>query len=410
MDWRFRLLDIATWQEAGFLPVRNCTVSWKRGAGGRMDASLPLWKGLVPVRPGEQMLVVEQNRLPIWGGIVWAVDFDSRSGYAVMRGSEWATLLARRRVREDLTFTTETREEGWDQFEIARQLVWHAQAGRSFPADLHIDPWAGYVPGTAPDSGRTRDRSYLALDRKQVLEAVQQLSEVRDGFEWALRPRYREDELEFWLEFTYPAASVHSDLVLEYRQGWPGSSVVGYTWPWDGSSMVNRAEAGNEEEVRTVEDPTAWPTYPLLEDVVNMGGEGGVTRSDTLEEHAQALLDQERRPRTGGALTLRSDIEVWPELVGQQVRVRLSSWRHPEGPHGEPGFDEDLVIEEMQLSLPSDERPATVTLQVASREWLGLRHGSAPGGASVRDELVGLLNDLQSGQNLLWAAMRRRGS
>lgn len=400
--WRFRLLNHASWREDGYLPVRNCTVTWKRGEPGRMDASLPLFTGLVPVRPGEHLMVVEQWAAPIWAGMIWAVDFDSGSGYVVIRGSEWPHLLKRRRLRSDLGFNQV------DQFEIARQLLWHAQAGRTFPADLHINPWAG--PGGL--SGVNRDRGYLAEDRAEIFNLISNLSQVQNGFDWALRPYYRENEdLEFWPDLVYPDASRLSDMVLEYREGWPGSSIVSYRWPWDGSAMVNRSEAANDETVVTVEDPSAWPTYPLLEDLVNSGGEHGVSRVETLIEHALALLIQERRPRSGGSLTLRSDVEGnWPELVGQRVRVRLTSWRHPAPPTGGPGFDDEMVIEEVSLSLPSDERPTSVTLQVADRQWLGLRHGAQPGGGSARDELVALLSDLKADQSLLWAALRRLGT
>lgn len=403
--YRFRLLRYASWREEGYLPLRNATITWKRGDVGRIDASLPLAPGAPPVRPAEQLIVIEQGETPIWGGMIWAVDWSVGQSYAVIRGSEWGGLLKRRRVRRDLRY------DQLDQFDIARALIMEAQDGRQFPADLHIDPWQG-VGVEAPKSGVLRDRTYLALERKEIWQAVSQLSQVIGGFDFFIRPHYRGDALEFWLEFSYPPGEQSSELVFEYRQGWPGSSVVEYSWPWDGSSVVNRAEAANDEEVQTAEDPSAWDRYPLLEDLTQAGGEHGATRSETLREHAQAYLLQDRLPRVGGTLTLRSDFQVTPALLGQRVRFRATSWRHPAGPNGRPGFDQELVVNGLQLALPSDERPAEMRVEVESEQWTaieGRSSGARGGGGRMLPgaDLMGALREMQTRQDLALGEVRR---
>jgi len=400
--YRFRLYRYANWAEDGFLPLRNATVSWKRGDIGRIDASLPLQEGAPNVRPGEHLLVVEQEELPIWAGMIWAVDWNTGQAYATLRGSEWASLLKRRRIREDLNYSQV------DQFDIARGILMHAQNGREFPGDLHIDPWQG-VGVLAPMSGFLRDRTYLAQDRGVVWDRLSQLAQVIDGFDFFIRPHYTTDlqgeHLEFWLEFDFPAGTTQSDLVLEYRRGWSGSSVVDYSWPWDASSTVNRAEAANEETVVTAEDPNAWLRFPLLEDMVTEGGEHGVTRVETLQEHAQAYLLQDRLPRVSASLTLRTDLKVGSEILGRRVRFRATSWRHPPDADGGPGFDGELVVNEVQLNLPSDERPATTTLTCETEQWTmaertrmlgGFRGG---GGRKVEGDLRALLHGVQTQQD-----------
>lgn len=409
--YRFRLIRWANWREEGFLPLRNVTVSWQRGGIGRVDASLPLQAGTVPIRPAEQLLIVEENELPIWAGMIWAVDWGTGSAYATLRGSEWSSLLKRRRIRRDMRF------EQMDQLDIVRSLVLEAQAGGgSGPADLHIDPWQG-MGVEAPRSGILRDRGYLALERGEVYTRIEQLSQVIDGFDWYLRPQYRAGSLErtdlvFWLEFDYPPGQERSDLVLEYREGWPGSSVVEYRWPWDGSSVVNRAEAANDEQVATAEDPAAWTRYPLLEDLVQQGGEHGATRFETLMGHAEAFLLQNRLPRVTGSLILRSDISVSPRILGKRLRFRATSWRHPAGEAGRPGYDEELVVNSMSLSLPSDERAAQITLEVESEQWAmgegGRPRGARGGGGRIlnRGELAVALREMREQQDLAQANVR----
>jgi hypothetical protein len=404
--YRFRLIRWSDWHEEGYLPLRNCTVSWKRGDVGRLDASLPLAPGAPPVRPAEQLLVVEQDGEPIWGGMVWSVGWSTGAAYAVVRGSEWQGMLKRRRIRRDLRF------EQMDQFDIARSLAIEAQAGGTGgtmdPADLHIDPWQG-VGVEAPMSGVLRDRTYLGVERKQIFEALAQLSQVINGFDWYLRPAYRNGGLVFLLSFDYPPSERRSDLVLEYKQGWSGSSVIDYSWPWDGSNVVNRAEAANDEEVQTAEDAGAWTRFPLLEDLVQQGGEHGATRSETLLEHAQAFLLQDRLPRSGGQLVLRSDLRVTPDILGSRVRFRATSWRH-QGEGGRPGFDQELVVNEVQMNLPSDERPLTTTLQAESIQWelgraLGFRGGA--GRMVESTNLTNTLRQIQSRQDLALGEVRR---
>lgn len=347
--------------------MRNVTYGWQLNGIGSVQGSLPLMAGAPPIRPGEHALIVERDGLPVWMGPFWPVDFDTGMAYLTFHGSEWASYLRRRRIRVDRSFS------GWDQFDIARWLIQDSQEAHWGYGDLHIDVNAGQAQAARSLSGVTRDRNYIATDRKELWEALVQLGDVIDGFDQRLRPVYAAGEPRVWWEGFYPRQGPTQErlgLVLEYREGWPGSNVTAYRWRWTADEMANVTDATGDEAVASAFDASAWVSYPVLEAVDQRGGEHGVTQVETLQEHADALLRQRSRPMIEGTLTLKPGFEgLGPDLIGAQVRVRLTSWRHPPGASGEPGFDQVMRIEEISVQAPSDERPEQATVTLGSVPW-----------------------------------------
>lgn len=361
-DYRWRLWHVRGWYEVGYLPLRTVSFGWKLNDIGPIQASLPLRVGSSPILPGEHAVIVERDRLPIWFGPIWPTDFDTSSGYLSLNGSEWASYLRRRRIRLDRSMT------GADQFDIARTLISDSQGAFDGHGDLRIDVYAGRGSTGRTLSGVIRDRSYKAVERKELWEALTQLAAVSGGFDQRLRPVYLTDGTPaVWWEAFYPQQGPSQDrtgIVLEFKEGWPGSNVIDYRWRITADAMANVAEAANDVTVATATDPGAWTRYPLLEALDQRGGEHGVSDVATLQAHADALLEANRRPMVSGTLTLKEGPWVTPELIGAQVRVRLTSWRHPAGPHGEPGFDGVLRIVSMSVQAPSDQRGEQVSVEL----------------------------------------------
>lgn len=381
VDYRWRLWNFRGWFEVGNLPLRNVSYGWKLNDVGICQGSLGLQEGLPPLIPGEHILIVERNGEPVWAGPIWSAPFDTASAYVQFNASEWGSYLKRRRIRIDRSNQTEAGGSDnsfrqVDQFDIVRYLIFDSESQYWGQGDLNLR----WLPTDAPDwgwSGRTlsgvlRDRQYKAIDRKELWEAIQQLSEVIDGFDFRFRVAYVREDLVpiIWLEMFYPRQGLSQDrhnLVFEYREGWPGSNVNAYRWNDKADEMANFVEAANEEAVEAAFDSSAWAFYPALDAMVQKGGEGGVTNTDTLKAHAEALLADVRRPRNEVALELVPGVDwVGPDLIGSEVRVRLTSWRHPPGPNGQPGFDGFMRVQEVNVTAPSDERPEGVTVNVAA--------------------------------------------
>lgn len=363
--YRWRLWDVVDWSEVGYLPLEHVSFEWRLNDIGALQASLPIGYGDTPIRPGEHAVIVERDAVPVWMGPIWPYDYDTANAFTQLRASEWTSYLRRRRVRVDRDL------RATDQFDIARQLITDSQ--QAFPASsLRIDVYAGRGQAGRTLSGVPRDRVYKALERKEVWEALTQLGGVLDGFDQRLRPVYGADGAPaLWWEGFYPHQGDDvSGIVLEYREGWSGSNVSAYRWPWSADDMANVTEATSDQAVATATDPGSWTTYPVLEAVAQKGGEHGTTDVATLQEAANGLLQERRLPKVAASLTLVPGFPaLGPDLIGAQARVRLTSWRHPPGPNGEPGYDDTLRIEGISVNAPADDRPEEATVTLAPILW-----------------------------------------
>jgi hypothetical protein len=386
--YRWRLWNVVGWHEEGFLPLRTVSYGWKRNNIGSLQGSLPIQQGQTPVRPGQHAVIVEKYGNPMWMGPVWSSPFDTGTAYVNLNGSEWPSMLRRRRVRTDLNPLTQ-----WDQFDIARMLIaqsmqWWGEMGGGWDDvynwGLHIDLSDGVGYGARALSGVLRDRTYLAIDRKEVYEAIQQLSEVINGFDYQFIPAYAEQGQYLWLprgapvnrlRMFYPREGYREFIEpLEYKAGWPGSNLQSYSWNENASEMANATMAANDETVADAYDSSAWDWYLPLEALAQRGGDGGVTREETLQQHADGLLAEKRRPViTCTCETVPNYPGLGPHMIGANVRFRATSWRHPPGPHGEPGIDQMMRIEDVTVNAPSDERAETGNISMSSiygGEWL----------------------------------------
>jgi hypothetical protein len=259
-------------------------------------------------------------------------------------------MLSRRLIREDLTF------EQVDQLEIARALVDHAQD--RLGGDLRID--------TTPDfCGVLRDRSYEATGRKPIWEALTELAAVQDGFEQRMVPYWQGDAIRWRYETGYPEIGRTADEtghVLDYQEGWPGSGILEYTWPSDASMLTNVADVVGEQVVGTAENPDAWSRYARLE---QSWSHVSVSQQETVEQHADAYLTAygEITPLVQAELRADRYRHNLPQ-VGDHVRLRLTSGRHPARGLGTAGLDEDWRVIERQITAPNrgDVEKVRVTL------------------------------------------------
>jgi hypothetical protein len=357
-EYTYRLWHVRRWQQDGFLELRNVTYGWKLNDIGSFEASMPLQRGPSQILPGQHAIIVERDGEPVWMGPVWSVEYDTQQAYLRVTGSEWSSYLRRRRIRFDLSFAQA------DQFDIARQIIQYSQSDFSWWGDLHIDVYAGQGESGRTLSGVLRDRTYSAVERQEVWQNLMDLGDLVNGFDQRLRPMYvGGDPVAIWWEGFYPRegpSELREDLIFEYRAGWPGSNVTDYKWSWDASDMVNVADATSSEQAATATDSSSWDSYPLLEGLAQFSG---VEDTLTLQDHANAAIAKNRLPLATGTLTLRPGWpELAPDLIGSRGRLRLTSWMHPPGDHGEPGFDDTMRVEEVTVNAPSDERAEETTI------------------------------------------------
>lgn len=135
------------------------------------------------IEEGIHEVGVERSGTEVFAGPVLTVNEDDAGNSLMVGGEGLMGHLRRMHVTEDLTFVVSTD----DQFDIARALIEHHQ--NKTGGDFGIDTTA------TTTSGRKRDRTYLREAVKNIYDAVVELSEVNDGFDFDFNPATRAFDL-----------------------------------------------------------------------------------------------------------------------------------------------------------------------------------------------------------------------
>lgn len=364
--YRYHFYDWRTGERIDTLPVEKVSFSTELRGVGTFSGELPLYgDGLSADRvmaatiPHRTKLYIERDEALVWGGrVIPARDYDSGTGRLSLNAEE--TLGAfEERFLPTLSYI------GIEQLNIARGIISTLQAESGGNMGLVL---GGGV------SGRKRDRNYAAADRTTGLNALTNLSEVIDGFEfvtevtWGANGKPTETLL-----FGYPRigrARGASGLVLEvdrFRSN--GGNVAGYTWS-DGPGLYTRswATAETDEGVQLVASATNTALltvgYPLIEQAQDFDG---VVWLSTLQEHANALSTYSAGHRVTATFTVHAapGQELGDWQLGDDALVRISDWRFPPDPaSGAPGFADYMRIIGVQVS-PGTDGAETYTFTMA---------------------------------------------
>src|SRR5207237_449511 len=141
----------------------------------------------------------------------------------------WWSLFPWRRITADKTYSAATH----DQLFIARDLVTYAQ---SKPGGA-----LGITVGSEV-SGRKRDAAYHFYEHKPVAEAVEQMSRLDDGFDFAIDVAY-DSSGAFTRTFRlwYPRKGRTAGSTGHVWE--LGRNMVSLKWPEDGTKTVNASYA-----------------------------------------------------------------------------------------------------------------------------------------------------------------------
>lgn len=233
-------------------------------------------------------------------------------------------------VEAPLTYT------GIDQAAIAWALITHAQAQTG--GNL------GLTQGLGQATGILRDRTYEP--GKKIGEAIWQLSQVIDGFDWDINPE------TLALDIHYPQRGRTSDLVLEY-----GAAVAGF------SRQVTTSDYAN-----AIRQTGADGLNPATREAADLADrpEGRYTRhfsdSDlslqtTVDERADWQLDQAQTIRPAWTVTLRKGAWQGPDelWLGDTAKLVVKS--------GRLDVDTELRVYEITVTLgDSGQEDVQVTL------------------------------------------------
>lgn len=189
VQYVFHFQDLRTGQPYGELPLKDvkCGVVLG-GEAGPLTATINVsdpavralnpWAVAVPRRTALFVRRIEKyppGTLPtrekvIWSGIVWDLDPVAGSGHLEIHAATFESYFARRYIDEDRRYSNQ------EQTAIHSDLTTFFQSYRE---------GAGIgVANASKQTGRRRDRIYLASDNSQLLEMLRNLGRVDDGFDW----------------------------------------------------------------------------------------------------------------------------------------------------------------------------------------------------------------------------------
>ncbi len=299
-SYRVLFQDVLSGYVHGELPVESITYTNTRNAPGSASLTVELRPGVSRVNP--QSLVagaatavyVERNGRFTWSGLYWDGDVDYAAGTLTMHCEGWLSYFRLRGVHTTKQYVQ------WDQADIARDLLRHAE---TYGPGSRL----GMIRYGTELTGVKRDRTYKESDHKSIGEAVEQLADVIDGFDFSFDAEWSgpaEDELAVWFRVRYPATGRRRDVVLEdgvncdvtsARLG--GKSVRNF-------AVVTGAGDGPEQLWATSSRPSTL--YPRLEAVVS---------ASDVKEHATLKAKADNITRTQAAPILLPTIEVYPDAA-----------------------------------------------------------------------------------------------
>jgi hypothetical protein len=308
-DYRVIAADLRTGARIAELPLTGLSFSSTLNGAGQLSGVLPLPSGdpqLAAVYNDavdevRRQLVVERDGTVVWCGVVWASPYDDvRQERSVMAAETWS--YYRRRI-----IGTRRIYRNADQFLIARQLLddAHAATGGSI----------GVTVGSET-CGVNRDRNYEIWERKNLGEAVEELADVLNGFDFGIDAAWSPTgELVKTFRLYYPRRGRRFEAtghVFEVGR----NNLISWDWPSDGTRYANRIiniGAGEAEStlqsVRTntsqlVALDAGGPGYPLIEHVMS---HVDVSVVSTLNAQAEKALGMFSQPVVVPTIEVRAD-------------------------------------------------------------------------------------------------------
>lgn len=257
------------------------------------------------IEEGVHEVGVERAKTEAWVGPILTADEDDKANTLQIGGEGLMAYLRRMHITDTLTFSVSTD----DQFDIARALIEHHQ--NKGGGDFGIDTTA------VTTSGRKRDHTYQKEAQKNIYDAIVELSEVNDGFDFNFNPLTREFDL------FYPnRGRRRTDIVFDQR------NIRGFRRKRDatgqGSHLIGKF---SDDLIINAQDSGAVAKYGLTQRVIVHKDVPDLTTGVDL------VLDAEKAYKNvPNLISLTVDI-VDPQLftygLGDEVRIDWPSKYNP---------------------------------------------------------------------------------
>lgn len=338
--WRYELVT-----HAGVplceLPATGRTLTLARNAGGDAKCTLPLLVAGDPaiaphIRHGEVDLLVSRDGRRLWRGPLMASDgtLGTETGDMTLAGVPiWETLEHRIIPPGREILATEATQIAWT-------LIDDAQAGPGRALGIA----AGDLPNSVARS-RTWDTP------TPTTQAIQELADLDDGFDWSLTPQQQGVGDGWRFDTWWPRQGDHKDLVLEW-----GRNIGQVQWTVDAIKIANHVTARGSNQIPvTAQDATSQGLHRVRESEVSAGDVDDATMLGDIAAGAiqPAPVFIPRLTCLPGAVTL-DDVGI-----GDTVHVRVL--------HGWLQIDARYRIEQIDITISDEgEEQLTIIVQEAA--------------------------------------------
>ena len=285
-------------------PADGVKYGFRHNRPGAIEFTLPLDHEKTVqgnIEEGVHEVGVERNGSVVWVGPVLTVDEDDQANSLRIGGEGLMAHLRRMHITTLRTFSASTD----DQFDIARALIEHHQdkSGGNFGIDTTA----------VTTSGRKRDRTYLREAQKNVYDAIVELSEVDDGFDFEFNPATRGFDL-----FYPKRGRRRTDIVFDER------NIRRFNRKRDATGQAGHIIGkGADELVVNAQDSGAVAKYGLTQRVIV---HKDVSVQQTAIDHAADALRAYRNVPNLITLTVNTtDPQVFTYEPGDEVKVKWSS-------------------------------------------------------------------------------------
>lgn len=269
--YRYLTVDIRTGAVLSELPLGGVSVEKKMNGSGSFEGKLKLSDARVRAafnetysQPGRCAIAVLRDDTLIWGGPIWTRRYDVTAEELTLGGNEWFSMLARRKVTANLSWT--------DSYllTIVQGLVAHAQA------DSGTRPGAGGTgANNAADFGMTvtgdtattsvisATGSVLATSRKWVADVIGELSKAANGIDFRTTVAYSGTLIRPVMQIGVPLGVAQANSTVSVVEA------IGGDWSEDATSWATHvyASASGSTTLTAEYDSTSYLSsgYPELD-------------------------------------------------------------------------------------------------------------------------------------------------
>ncbi|MFI9721532.1 hypothetical protein ACIHFE_18075 [Streptomyces sp. NPDC052396] len=327
------------------LPVTAIAYTDTLNASGTMSCTVPLSAPAATpdkLYPGGTGLAVLRDGEPIWGGILWTLNADLEAGTLTLNASGFHSHLKGKH------FVAGETARDVDQNAMVRNWVSRSNANSGIATDV----------SRIKDSGRKRTRVWTRYECKNLGDAIEELAEVIDGFNFRYAP--------YWIE---RRKRMGNRLLISPRSGTPGTGLLEHrincnvtSVSYDSTALATNAYAigadngAGEKLMGSARNAELGERIPARDSVTTYTD---IKETETLLSKAQAAIDAGREPVAIPTLTLYPGMSPAGFTVGDAVTVRVDS--------GYVAVLDDFIITERKVDIETTGREG-VSLSLANRK------------------------------------------